>query len=165
MEALELPVRRRTSRVAAFIALGLSAGGAVLFGIAALATRARTPAAVAIFLALLAALFTVSAVFNSRPTRPWVISDDGLVISIGTISQRFAWSSLMSFRVGPTVRKVDTISVDFAPGYKPRGRQRFTTLLTRAVAHADLNVGNLTQVETSKLVELLNERRRRATDG
>ena len=71
----------------------------------------------------------------------------------------------MSFRLGPTMPKVDTISVDFAPGYKPRGRQRLTTMLTRAVAHADLNVANLTQVESSKLVELLNERQRRATGG
>src|SRR5438105_11318228 len=105
MEALELPVRRRTSALAVLIGLGLSAGGAILFGIAALVTRDRTPAAVAIFLAVLAALCLVSAVINSRPTRPWVISDDGLVISIGTMSQRFAWSSLKSFRLGPTVRK------------------------------------------------------------
>jgi hypothetical protein len=165
METLELPVRRPTSTGALFTGSGLSAGGAVLFGIAALATRDRTPATVAIFLALLAALGMVSAVLNSRPTRPWVISDDGLVISVGTITQQFAWNSLMSFRLGPTVRRVGTISVDFALGYKPRGRQRLTTMLTRGVAHADLNVANLTRLETSKLVELLNERRRRATDG
>jgi hypothetical protein len=73
-----------------------------------------------------------------------VISDDGLVISIGTLTERFAWSPLTNFRMGPIVRKVDTISVDFAPGYKPHGRQRLTNRLTRALEHADLNVPILT---------------------
>ena|ERR1700686_2203965 len=165
MERMELPVRRQTALVAPFVGLGLFAGGAVIFGIAAVATGDQTPLSLAIFLALLAALAAVSAASNLRPTRPWVISDDGLVISVGTMAERFAWSSLTNFRMGPIVRKVDTISVDFAPGFKPRGRQRLTTRLTRSLVHADLNVYNLTQVETSKLVELLNERQRRVTDG
>ncbi len=92
-------------------------------------------------------------------------SGDGLVISIWTMTERFTWSSLTNFRIGPIVRKVDTISADFAPGFKPLGRQRLTTRLTRALEDADLNVSNLTKMETSELVERLNERQRRVIDG
>lgn len=105
METIELPVRRRYPIVVGFIGSGLFAAGAVTFGLAGLTTGERAPLALAIFLALLAVLLAVSAGLSLRPSRPWVISDYWLVISVGSVSERLPWSSVTNFRIGPIVRK------------------------------------------------------------
>ncbi len=86
-----------------------------------------------------------------------VITDDAFSLRTIFGAQTYRWADVTHFRLGPRARMFETISFDFAKGHESRLLSFVLTAITRVLARADRNFPNGTDMDTRRLIHLLNQ--------
>jgi len=86
-----------------------------------------------------------------------VITDDAFSLRTIFGAQTYRWTDVTKFRLGPRARMFETISFDFAQGHESRLLSSVLTAITRVFTRADRNFPNGTDMDTRRLIHVLNQ--------